>query len=175
MQDPKEGATKKKQVRDKRISAKPENRCVVVTEEGSYLRLVDVCITQLKAQGPSKTCNESKEAEEEGGPLFGPAAHLHRLRTSSARLRTGVPPRARFRTGVPPWARFRTGVPPRARFRTVFFPWARFRTGFTPGACAAVVLGVQEGDGVVAPGAEKGLGGGCCGGAREPYQTLDLV
>ena len=127
----------------------------MVTEAGSYLRLIDFCITQLKAQGPSKTCNESKEAEEEGGPLFGPAAHLHRLRTSSARLRTGVPPRARF--------------------RTVFFPWARFRTGFTPGACAAVVLGVQEGDGVVAPGAEKGLGGGCCGGAREPYQALDLV
>ena len=28
---------------------------------GSYLRLTDSCITQLKAQGPSKTCNESKE------------------------------------------------------------------------------------------------------------------
>jgi len=40
-------------------------RCVVVTEEGSYLRLIDFCITQLKAQGPSRTCNESKEEEEE--------------------------------------------------------------------------------------------------------------
>ena len=29
---------------------------------GSYLRLIDSCITQLKAQGPSRTCNESKEA-----------------------------------------------------------------------------------------------------------------
>ena len=27
----------------------------------SYLRLVDSCITQIKAQGPSRTCNESKE------------------------------------------------------------------------------------------------------------------
>ena len=30
------------------------------------LRLIDSCITQLKAQGPSRTCNESKEEEEEG-------------------------------------------------------------------------------------------------------------
>ena len=30
------------------------------TEEGSYLSLIDSCITQLKAQGPSRTCNESK-------------------------------------------------------------------------------------------------------------------
>ena len=36
---------------------------VVVTEAGSYLRLIDSCITQLKAQGPSWTCNESKEEE----------------------------------------------------------------------------------------------------------------
>jgi len=32
-------------------------------EAGSYLRLVDSCITQVKAQGPSRTCNESKEEE----------------------------------------------------------------------------------------------------------------
>ena len=31
------------------------------SEEGSYLRLIDSCITQLKAKGPSRTCNESKE------------------------------------------------------------------------------------------------------------------
>ena len=49
---------------EKRISAKPENRCVVVTEAGSYSRLIDFFITQLKAQGPSRTCNESKEEEE---------------------------------------------------------------------------------------------------------------
>ena len=30
-----------------------------------YLRLIDSCISQLKAQGPSRTCNESKEEEEE--------------------------------------------------------------------------------------------------------------
>ena len=37
----------------------------VVSEAGSYLRLIDPCITQLKAQGPSRTCNESNEEEEE--------------------------------------------------------------------------------------------------------------
>jgi len=31
-----------------------------------YLRLIESRITQLKAQGPSRTCNESKEEEEEG-------------------------------------------------------------------------------------------------------------
>ena len=35
------------------------------SEAGSYLRLIDSCITQLKAQGPARTCNESK-VEEEG-------------------------------------------------------------------------------------------------------------
>jgi len=35
------------------------------TEAGSYLRLIDSCIIQLKAQGTSRTCNESKEEEEE--------------------------------------------------------------------------------------------------------------
>ena len=33
------------------------------SEAGSYLRLLDSCITQLKAQGPSRTCNESKEED----------------------------------------------------------------------------------------------------------------
>ena len=31
---------------------------------GLYLWPIDSCITQLKAQGPSRTCNESKEEEE---------------------------------------------------------------------------------------------------------------
>ena len=35
------------------------------SEAGSYLRLTDSCITQLKAQGPSRTCNESEEEEDE--------------------------------------------------------------------------------------------------------------
>ena len=34
------------------------------SEAGSYLRLIDSCITQLKAQGPSRTCNESKEEDQ---------------------------------------------------------------------------------------------------------------
>ena len=37
------------------------NTCVY----NSFLRLIDSCITQLKAQGPSRTCNESKEEEED--------------------------------------------------------------------------------------------------------------
>jgi len=36
------------------------------SEAGSYLRLIDSCITQLKAQGPSRTSNESPEEEEVG-------------------------------------------------------------------------------------------------------------
>jgi len=35
------------------------------SKAGSHLRLTDSCITQLKAQGPSRTCNESEEDEEE--------------------------------------------------------------------------------------------------------------
>ena len=35
------------------------------SKNGSYLRRIDSCITQLKAQGPSGTCNASKEEEEE--------------------------------------------------------------------------------------------------------------
>ena len=50
------------------------------TEAGSYLRLIDSCITQLKAQGPSRTCDESKEEEED--LAVHPASHLlHRTHT----------------------------------------------------------------------------------------------
>ena len=38
------------------------------SEAGSYLRLIDSCITQLKTQGPSRTCIESKEEDSEGPP-----------------------------------------------------------------------------------------------------------
>jgi len=40
---------------------------------GSYLRRIDFCITQLKDQGPSRTCNESKEDEvfHRGSALLG--------------------------------------------------------------------------------------------------------
>jgi len=34
------------------------------SEAGSYLRLIDSCTTQLKAQGPSRTCYESKEEKK---------------------------------------------------------------------------------------------------------------
>ena len=38
-----------------------------VPEVSWCLRLIDSCITQLKAQGPSRTCSESNEEEEEEG------------------------------------------------------------------------------------------------------------
>ena len=34
-------------------------------EAGSYLRSIDSCVTQLMVQGPSRTCGESKEDDEE--------------------------------------------------------------------------------------------------------------
>jgi len=43
---------------------------------GSYLRLIDLCITQLKAQVPSRTCNESKEEGK-----YPPDAHFLESRT----------------------------------------------------------------------------------------------
>ena len=50
-------------VRQKRISVKAESRGVVVTKAGTYLRLIDSCVTQFKAQGPSRSCNESQTEE----------------------------------------------------------------------------------------------------------------
>ena len=38
------------------------------THAHSYLRLIDSCITQLKAQGSCRTCNESKEEEARPPP-----------------------------------------------------------------------------------------------------------
>ena len=35
------------------------------SETGSHLRLIDSCITQLKAQGTSRACIMSKEEEED--------------------------------------------------------------------------------------------------------------
>ena len=44
-----------------RISRTPPCDPPVRREPVRYLRLIDSCITQLKVQGPSKTCNGSKE------------------------------------------------------------------------------------------------------------------
>ena len=40
------------------------------SEAGSYLRLIDSCITQFKAQGPPRACSESKEEEEKKVPPY---------------------------------------------------------------------------------------------------------
>jgi len=47
--------------------------CRSQTSPRSCLRLMDSCITQLKAQGPSRTCNERKEEEEEDVPAALPS------------------------------------------------------------------------------------------------------
>ena len=44
-------------------------------EAGSHLRLIDGCITQLKAQGPSRTCNESQKEEEDSHGTSPTALH----------------------------------------------------------------------------------------------------
>ena len=49
----------------------PRQPSTTCSEAGSYLRLIYSCITQLKAQWPSRTCNESKEEEEEATPPLG--------------------------------------------------------------------------------------------------------
>ena len=45
----------------------------MVTDAGSYSRLIDSCTTQLKAEGPSRTCTESKEEEQAPAVEAGPA------------------------------------------------------------------------------------------------------
>jgi len=53
-----------------RVGRQPSTAWTYVTEmcsgseAGSYLRLTDSGITQIKAQGTSRTCNESKEGEQ---------------------------------------------------------------------------------------------------------------
>ena len=42
-----------------------------------YLRLIYSCITQLKSQGPSRTCTESKEEEEEQAHTMSPTTQMH--------------------------------------------------------------------------------------------------
>jgi len=48
--------------------------------------LIDSCITQLKAQGPSRTCNESNEEEEKKTQVISQKLHYLFLQPSSRRL-----------------------------------------------------------------------------------------
>ena len=61
------------------------------TEAGSYSRLIDSCITQLKAQGPARTCNESKEEEAEEAEVG--AGSTHEACRRASRRRPQVDPR----------------------------------------------------------------------------------
>jgi len=55
------------------------------SEARSYLRLIDSCITQLKAQGPSRTGNESKEEEEQEVPVHPLDRGAHEARVERPR------------------------------------------------------------------------------------------
>ena len=50
----------------------------MIIDAGSYFRRTDSCITQLKAQGPSRTCNENEEEEDH--------RHARNTRQGNARL-----------------------------------------------------------------------------------------
>jgi len=77
-----------------------------VVGQGSYSRLIDSCITQLKAQGPSRTCNESKEEEvrvDQTGVVELPAVIVEAalaLRHPPARRRTTLQTVQWFRGGL---------------------------------------------------------------------------
>ena len=61
------------------------------SEAGLYLRPIDSCITQRNAQGPWRTCNESKEEEEAWGgppPRPGRARRPARVRPRAREART---------------------------------------------------------------------------------------
>ena len=60
------------------------------SESDLYLRLIDSCITQLKAHGPSRTCNESKE-EEVGSGVGGDLGQKHVLPASGSEAHVALP------------------------------------------------------------------------------------
>ena len=55
------------------------------SQAGSYLRLIDSCITQLNAQGPSRTCDVSKGLGLPGAPILAQAT-LHLVEGSGFRV-----------------------------------------------------------------------------------------
>jgi len=65
IRDPREGLTEKNVLIGSALEA---TQGQILSQPPTDLRLIDSCITQLKAQGPSRTCNESKEEEEEESP-----------------------------------------------------------------------------------------------------------
>jgi len=76
-------------------------KCAVVPRRARTLRRIDSCITQLKAQRTSRTCNESKEEEEADwraglGPLLA-GARFNQRRSLSRRVEPPPPLRGRTR------------------------------------------------------------------------------
>ena len=62
-----------------------------LNEAGSYLRLIDSCITQRQAQGPSRTRNKRTEEEQGGGRVL--------VYRATSLIRKRPPPR----TTIGPW------------------------------------------------------------------------
>ena len=56
------------------------------SEADSYLRPIDSCITQLEAEGPSRTCKESKEEEEVWGVACPLSSEYGKYKTVTPRL-----------------------------------------------------------------------------------------
>ena len=91
------------------------------------MRLIDSCITQLKAQGPSRTCNESKEEEEEGRRRTEEVRAKHHVEAllpypalSGGKRREGVGPEVEPARGDD-FGEDRIGTgPPRARTEVIY-------------------------------------------------------
>ena len=94
------------------------NRVVVVTQAGSYLRLMDSCITKLKAQGPSRTSRRVKKKKKKGGGGTNPTASRTDPRTPMAPM------------------------PPAA---ALSFPFSAAAAGFATGFASVGVCWVGEG------------------------------
>ena len=60
------------------LNSRLEMRSIGCPEE-EHLRRIDACITQIKAKGPSRTCNESKDEEEEEYSITTAAFDMPRL------------------------------------------------------------------------------------------------
>ena len=70
-------------------------------EAGSHVRLIDSCTTQLKAQGPSRTCNEIKKEDEELAEKDREVQRLRAVDHDAMRVWVGHRPgRARLWMGV---------------------------------------------------------------------------
>ena len=62
------------------------------SEAGSYLRLIDSCVTQRKAQGPSHESKEENLLDQELGGLGGVLLSIRRQYRGTSPIRKRPPP-----------------------------------------------------------------------------------